>query len=109
MTSITNTIAFANGKGGVGKTSVTANVAGIAALSGWRVLTIDLDPQGNLGNDLGYLQSGESDQGAGLMAAIRDDKKLKPLRDVRPGLDSVPGGDDMDGLMTVLAPRLNLT
>ncbi|HKZ29483.1 MAG TPA: ParA family protein, partial [Acidimicrobiia bacterium] len=43
---LTNTIAFANGKGGVGKTSVTANVAGIAALSGWRVLTVDLDPQG---------------------------------------------------------------
>ena len=106
MTSITNTITFANGKGGVGKTSVTANVAGIAALSGWRVLTIDLDPQGNLGNDLGYLQSGESDQGAGMMAAIRDGKKLKPLRDVRPGLHAVPGGDHMDGLMTVLAPRL---
>lgn len=106
MTHLTNTIAFANGKGGVGKTSVTANVAGIAALSGWRVLTIDLDPQGNLGNDLGYLQNGLSDQGAGMMAAIRDGKKLKPLRDVRPGLDSVSGGDHMDGLMTVLAPRL---
>lgn len=105
MTHVTNTIAFANGKGGVGKTSVTANVAGIAALSGWRVLSIDLDPQGNLGNDLGYLQSGDSDQGAGMMAAIKDGAKLKPLRDVRPGLDSVPGGDHMDGLMAVLAPR----
>ena len=40
------------------------------------------------------------------MAAIRDGSSLKPLRDVRPGLDAVPGGDDMDGLMTVLAPRL---
>jgi cellulose biosynthesis protein BcsQ len=106
MTPITNTIAFANGKGGVGKTSVAANVAGIAALSGWRVLTVDLDPQGNLGTDLGYTQTGDSDQGAALMAAIREGIKLKPLRDVRPGLDSVPGGDLMDGLMTVLAPRL---
>ena len=106
MTSLTNTIAFANGKGGVGKTSVTANVAGIAALSGWRVLTVDLDPQGNLGTDLGYTQAGASDQGAGLMAAIRDGSALTPLRNVRPGLDAVPGGDHMDGLMTVLAPRL---
>ena len=106
MTSLTNTIAFANGKGGVGKTSVTANVAGIAALSGWRVLTVDLDPQGNLGTDLGYAQSGDTDQGAALMAAIRDGSALKPLRDIRPGLDAVPGGDHMDGLMTVLAPRL---
>jgi cellulose biosynthesis protein BcsQ len=106
MTGLTNTIAFANGKGGVGKTSVAANVAGIAALSGWRVLAVDLDPQGNLGNDLGYTQVGESDQGAGLMSAIRDRSRLKPLREVRPGLDAVPGGDHMDGLMTVLAPRL---
>jgi cellulose biosynthesis protein BcsQ len=106
MTSLTNTIAFANGKGGVGKTSVAANVAGIAALSGWRVLTVDLDPQGNLGTDLGYSQSGDTDHGAALMAAIRDGTSLKPLRDVRPGLDAVPGGDQMDGLMTVLAPRL---
>jgi len=106
MTSLTNTIAFANGKGGVGKTSITANVAGIAALSGWRVLTVDLDPQGNLGTDLGYAQSGDSDQGAALIRSIRDGSTLKPLRDVRPGLDAVPGGDLMDGLMTVLAPRL---
>ena len=106
MTGFTNTIAFANGKGGVGKTSVAANVAGIAALSGWRVLAVDLDPQGNLGNDLGYTQAGQSDQGAGLMDAIRDGKPLWPLHDIRPGLDAVPGGDHMDGLMTVLAPRL---
>ena len=106
MTRLTNTIAFANGKGGVGKTSVAANVAGIAALSGWRVLAVDLDPQGNLGNDLGYALNGKSDQGAGLMAAIRDRDRLEPLREVRPGLDAVPGGDYMDGLMTVLAPRL---
>lgn len=106
MSALTNTIAFANGKGGVGKTSMTANVAGIAALSGWKVLAVDLDPQGNLGNDLGYAQSGLSDQGAGLMSAIRDGGRLKPVREVRSNLDVVPGGDYMDGLMTVLAPRL---
>ena len=41
-----NALMFGNGKGGVGKTSLAANVAGLAAQSGWRVLTIDLDPQG---------------------------------------------------------------
>lgn len=106
MAGLTNTIAFANGKGGVGKTSVTANVAGIAALSGWRILAIDLDPQGNLGNDLGYTQAGDSDNGERLMAAIRDGARLKPIKNVRSGLDAVAGGDHMDGLMTVLAPRL---
>ena len=53
LSSLQNAVAIANGKGGVGKTSITANVAGTAALSGWKVLAVDLDPQGNLGNDLG--------------------------------------------------------
>ena len=58
-----NVIAFANGKGGVGKTSLTANVAGLAADAGWRVLAVDLDPQGNLGSDLGYDQTDKGDDG----------------------------------------------
>ncbi len=58
---IPNSILVLNGKGGVGKTSLTANLAGLAALSGWRVLAVDLDPQGNLGRDLGYL--GDADDG----------------------------------------------
>ena len=57
-----------NGKGGVLKTSLTANVAGLAATSGWRVLAVDLDPQGNLATDLGVLA--ESDGGAGLLDAV---------------------------------------
>jgi cellulose biosynthesis protein BcsQ len=36
-----------NGKGGVIKTSLTANQAGIAATGGWHVLTIDLSAQGS--------------------------------------------------------------
>ena len=43
-------IAVANQKGGVGKSTVTREMAGICALNGYKTLMIDADPQGNLTN-----------------------------------------------------------
>ena len=51
-------LAIANGKGGVGKTSLTANVAAIAAQSGWEVLVVDLDPHLSGDDDLILAQLG---------------------------------------------------
>ena len=81
-------VAIANGKGGVGKTTLTAGLAGRLAADGRRVLVVDTDPQGNLGRDLGYgLHDGSS-----LNLAITHGLPVEVTRGVPDRLDVIPGG-----------------
>ncbi len=87
-------VCITNGKGGVGKTSLTANIAGHAAEAGWRTLVVDLDAQGDLGEDLGYSHDGDSDDGLGLHDAVLRGSPLDVIANVRgrERLDAVAGG-----------------
>lgn len=98
-------LAVMNSKGGVGKTSTAANLAGLFAAGGATVLIVDADPQGNLARDLGYAGSEADDAGAGLLAAALGAGPLRPVEGVRPGLSVVPGGPRLADLGAVVASR----
>ena len=53
-------ISFANQKGGVGKTTSCVNIASSLGVLGFKVLIIDLDPQGNTTSGYGISRKGLS-------------------------------------------------
>lgn len=107
-TALQRVIAVINGKGGVLKTTITANVGGYLAASGFKVLLIDLDPQGNLAEDLGYTDSDSNDQGKSLARALSfPDGHITPVKNVRPNLDVLVGGAELDSATAALAARGN--
>jgi cellulose biosynthesis protein BcsQ len=95
-----------NGKGGVGKSSVAANLAATAAAMGWHTLLVDLDPRGSIDHDLGYRQSGATDEGESLWRAVAQGTQVWPVQDVRRNLDVVPGGGYTEALVDLLAERV---
>lgn len=95
-------IAVINGKGGVGKTTLTANVGGQLARDGYRVLIVDLDPSGNLGLDLGYADTDVDDRGLALNVALQEMEAGDPVKNVRPKLDVLVGGSKLHKAQAVL-------
>ena len=86
------TIVITNGKGGVGKTSVTTNLATLLAEAGYKVLIVDMDSQGNVAINLGFSDDERNDQGKALHHAVTYNEVPVPLKDIRPGLDVLTGG-----------------
>jgi chromosome partitioning protein len=90
------TIAIANQKGGVGKTTTAINIATAMAATGWRTLLIDLDPQGNASTGLGVSAGARKISSYDLLV---DDYSLDEavVPTSIPGLDVVPATQDLSG------------
>jgi chromosome partitioning protein len=97
------TIACANQKGGVGKTTTVVNLGSYLALAGERVLVVDLDPQGNatsgLGLDRNLIERSVYD-------AVIDGARIGELTVKGPiaGLSVVPSAVALAGAEVELAP-----
>ena len=97
------TIACANQKGGVGKTTTVVNVGSYLALFGERVLIVDLDPQGNATSGLGLDRNSIE---RSIYDAVVDGVTIKELTVPGPveGLDVVPSSIALAGAEVELAP-----
>jgi len=96
------TIACANQKGGVGKTTTVVNLASLLAISGDRVLLIDLDPQGNATSGLGIDRAAiERSMYDGLLDGV--DLAELVVQGTSPGVDVIPSAIALAGAEVELA------
>lgn len=98
-------IAVINQKGGVGKTTTTANLGAALAMKGKRVLLLDMDPQANLTLHLDRRPDLEA---KAMTQVLVDDVPIAQtiVATSVPGLDVVPADTSLAGVEQVLANRI---
>lgn len=94
---MSRTIAIANQKGGVGKTTSVINLGVALAQLEQKTLLIDLDPQGALSSGMG-IEANEMQQTAYTALANPDMAVQKVIRPIRTYLDLIPTNRELANL-----------
>ena len=93
---MTRIIAFANQKGGVGKTTTAINIGASLAAIKKKVLLIDLDQQGNASTGLGFVRAKYNQSVYGVIMGTDDIAKNILTTEV-PGLHLLPSSLELAG------------
>lgn len=108
--STTTTIAVANQKGGIAKTTTTVNLAGALAERGHKILAVDTDPQGYLSRTLQFEEEYNT-ASSNLADAFKEpnDYRLEELILEHPEFDVVPSEREPDSSLAHAADGLGTT
>ena len=99
-------IAVANQKGGVGKTTTTANLGSGLALRGYRVLLVDMDPQANLTAAFGIERIVDGTIGDALMDRSIDPPILRVADIIGVEIDIIPADLKLASIETSLVSKI---